>query len=638
MIILSIFAIVFGCSPKTKEELFQEGVGHFKKNNPQGAIVLFKKALEKDPNFFDARVELAKAYLAARKYDQAEKEFLKVLKQNPSRAETHLELARAYAYTNKPDDAIREAETYLQSHSDDPVAFEVIGMGHALKGDLKTSEDFFRKALEKDNKLVSARLGLARVHMAQNDRKGARAILEETIQTDSKNTQAYYMLASLETANGDQQKAIDMYKKISEINPADLNAQFMEGILFIQKGDLKKAHEIADNLKKHANRPEGFRLKGILFFYEKKFDESIAELQKSLKDTPNISAYYFLGLSHFYKKELEQALSQFQKAIDYDPGFVRARLMVSVILLQQKRVDDAIQQAKWILQLDSENALAHNILGTALLAKGQPDEAMKHFDEALEANPDLIDAQLKKGIIHLGKGKTKEAETDLVTAVKIAPELLNTRLILFSYYVKQKDYTKAKKVLEEGVAGNKNDALLYNNIAALLFAQNKPEDGLKYLKKAKDTNPEYVTPYFNLAKYYATKRDFAKSIDEYKAVLKVDNKNIAAMLGTAAIYELQGKDSDALTYYKMAKDTKLPAGYIALAEYYLREKQSGKALDVLEDAKKAHPKDLTVLDLTGRIYVNEKEYKKAVKVYEEVEGVNAEAGLQKIVAVYATSG
>jgi len=61
MVILSIFVIIFGCSPKTKEELFQEGVGHFKKNNPQGAIVLFKKALETDPNFFDAHVELATA-------------------------------------------------------------------------------------------------------------------------------------------------------------------------------------------------------------------------------------------------------------------------------------------------------------------------------------------------------------------------------------------------------------------------------------------------------------------------------------------------------------------------------------------------------------------------------------------------
>ncbi len=59
IVILSAFLLICGCSPKTKEELFQEGVGHFKKNNPQGAIVLFKKALEKDPNFFDARLELA---------------------------------------------------------------------------------------------------------------------------------------------------------------------------------------------------------------------------------------------------------------------------------------------------------------------------------------------------------------------------------------------------------------------------------------------------------------------------------------------------------------------------------------------------------------------------------------------------
>jgi putative PEP-CTERM system TPR-repeat lipoprotein len=175
-------------------------------------------------------------------------------------------------------------------------------------------------------------------------------------------------------------------------------------------------------------------------------------------------------------------------------------------------------------------------------------------------------------------------------------------------------------------------------MATILFTQNKPEEGLKYLKKAKAANPLYLTSYFNLAKYYAMKREFSKSLDEYKAVLNIDKENINAMVGSAAIYELQGKDSEALSYYKMAKGIGRTVGYINLAEYYLREKQSGKALDVLEDAKKAHPKDLTVLDLTGRIYVSNKEYKKAVNVYEELEKINAEAGLQKIVAVYAASG
>ncbi len=49
---------------KTKGQLVSDGIRLVQDKNPRGAIVLFKNALEKDQNYFEARFQLTKAYTA----------------------------------------------------------------------------------------------------------------------------------------------------------------------------------------------------------------------------------------------------------------------------------------------------------------------------------------------------------------------------------------------------------------------------------------------------------------------------------------------------------------------------------------------------------------------------------------------
>jgi tetratricopeptide (TPR) repeat protein len=88
---VSIF-ISYGCSGsyKTKEELFAEGQKSMATNDPNSAIsaiIFFKRALENDQNFFEARFQLSKAYIQAGKKDAAEKELRKLIRQNPNSKE-----------------------------------------------------------------------------------------------------------------------------------------------------------------------------------------------------------------------------------------------------------------------------------------------------------------------------------------------------------------------------------------------------------------------------------------------------------------------------------------------------------------------------------------------------------------------
>jgi putative PEP-CTERM system TPR-repeat lipoprotein len=636
LVLSVVLLLVSGCHNKTKEELMKDGI-KLLDANPNGAIVLFKDAIEKDPNFFEARFYLGKAYVATGKYEQAEKEFQKVLRQNPNNGDIHRELAEVYIHMNKPEDSMREAKLYLQSKPDDPKALALLGRGYAVKGEYEEAKKYFLEALQKDSNFITPKLDLAALYRAQGDTKGAKSLLQEIVRSDDKNTRAWYMLAQIDTAAGNREDAINAYKKIADVQPSDANALFMIGYYDLEQGDTKKADEIAERLlKEMPKRSEGYRLKGLLSFREKKFNDAAAAFLKSNAIQPTLASYYFLGLSYYNSGALEQALSAFQKTIDLNPSFIQSRLMVAAILLQQKRIDEAIEASKNAVQLDEKNALAHNVLGSAYMSKGLYDEGMKELDRAIELDPNLINAHLKKGYFDITKGKSKEAEAELKTVVQISPELLNTRLLLFAYYMKLKEYDKALKTAREGITGKKSDAVLYSDMAIAVLAKNSNNDSeaFQYIKKAKEVNPDFFVSYFNAAAYYGAKGQYEKALDEYKAVLARDPGNLSALLRTAAILELRGRDEEARVYYKKATETKKPEGWIALANYYLRKKDPGQAVRVLDEAIKTDAKDVAAFEMQGKIYFGEKKYTEAIRDFKAVEKISPDRGMKLVVNTY----
>ena len=80
--ILVMAVFIFGCNNQSKEDLLRSGVELLNLGNTRGSIVYFKNALDKDPNYLEARYHLADAYLRSGRFVLAENEFRKVFQQN----------------------------------------------------------------------------------------------------------------------------------------------------------------------------------------------------------------------------------------------------------------------------------------------------------------------------------------------------------------------------------------------------------------------------------------------------------------------------------------------------------------------------------------------------------------------------
>lgn len=635
LFIFLVFFICFGCTAKTKEELCSEGVKQLKASNPSGAVVLFKNALEKDENYSEARFQLAKAYVRLGKYEQAEKELIKVIRQNPLRDEVTLELAGLYNSMKKTDEAFKLGEQYLIKHPGSVEGLEILGISSEINKRHNEAESYFLQALKADPSRAITKLELASVYISSGSEQKAKSFLEEVIKAEPQNIRAYYMLAALEKSMGNIDRSLEIYQKIVSINQADTLAAYKMGLIYIEKNELNKAESIADNLLKNfPKRADGYRLKGLVRYHRKNYSDAMISLQNSIKISPTLEGYYFLGLCYYNQGDLETALSQFRKILDNVPTSRQARLMTGTILLSQKRLDDAIAEIKKVLQNDDKDAIAHNMLGNAYMAKGMFEEGMHELNLATRIDPKAVDAYLKKGYFYFSRGKNAEGETELVTAVQAAPDVLNSRLLLASYYMRKGNGAKALSVIKSGLTGNKNDAPLYNAMAAVLFSENKRDEGLKSIQKAKDVDPAFPASYQNLATYYAALGNYDKAIAEQLTLLKIDPKNYQAMLGLAALYEIKGNDRDAQTYYQKAVDTKMPAAYLAQAGYYMKKKEAGQALQVLEEAIKNDSRNTSALEMKGRILVTEKKYKDAIRVFDELDLQKPDAAMALKINTY----
>lgn len=638
VVLVLAFLVSTGCGGKSKDQLYAEGVKQLASGNANGAVVLFKSVLDKDQNFLDARFQLAKAYVSIGKYEQAEKEFLKVRKQNPSRSDVALELARGYNASGAVDKAIRELLQYVKSQGESAEAQELLGTSYALKGMPAEAERCLREALRMEPSRTNAKLQLAGVLMESGAERGkeARTLIDEILRAEPRNSRAYSVLASYEVFLGNRDRALELYRKQAELAPTDPAPRYREGIIHIESGNLGKADQLAENMiQQFPQRGEGYRLKGLVAYQKKSYADAITALQTSVKYSPAIEGYYYLGLSLYNRGELENALSQFRRILDHKPGFVPARLLTALVLLKQKRVDDSLAEATKALETDSDNALAYNILGSAYMAKGMYDEGMKYLNKSTEIDPKIIDAHLKKGLFKLSRGRVHEAETDFTTAVKVAPDVLNSRLILAAYHLRQNNYDKALATLRQGLAGKKDDAVLYNTMAGVMFAEKKREEGIKCLQKAKEADPAFAPAAFNLATCHAASGNLDLAVREYQGVLQREPRNLKALLGMAVLSELRGDEKEAFAWYGKARETGELAGYQALAGYHAKRGEYGKALSVLDAELKAFPRSSDAYAQKARVFVAQKKYPEAIKVLDDMTSMAPEQSLLLKVGVYA---
>ncbi|MBS1646278.1 MAG: tetratricopeptide repeat protein [Bacteroidetes bacterium] len=278
--------------------------------------------------------------------------------------------------------------------------------------------------------------------------------LNEQLKTSPNNPHLYYQRGLLylgfkdfEAAEADALRAL----KIDSLSNDSFyilltNAYFYAGKTRLAKETLDRC------IKNIENATQAYLRLAEIFFYVKKYQECITNVNKALKINPNLAIGYFIkGMCYKESGDTSVALSSFQTACEQDDQYYDAfvetgRLLaakhnplcieyfnkalkinqtaevvyfVAKFFQDSKRIPQAIDAYNKLLSIEPKNQNALYNMGVIhYIYLKDINKAKGYFTQAIDANAEYADAYLARGICYEDQNNLSEAEADYKMATQ----------------------------------------------------------------------------------------------------------------------------------------------------------------------------------------------------------------------------
>ena len=290
--------------------------------------------------------------------------------------------------------------------------------------------------------------------------------------------------------------------------------------------------------------------------------------------------------------------------------------------------------------------------GQQFVLEGKSPEAVIMFKNAIQIDPGFAEARQELGLALMQRRDFRQAFAELRRAVELKPTLIKARQQLGSLYVLERNIPLAKEQLAKIREQDPNALEGRFLAAALALVENDPDRALKEIREAvsraeKDKNPNLGEIYIESGNIHLIKRDWGEAEMAYRKALEFNPKLLRAREGLAANYMAMGNQEKARQELIIATQTDPENEDVwhRLGNFYLQTKRfdeyetfyrdllqkkpksivaKKKMVEILlskgdlkaakaytEEILKAEPGDTNALFFRGRIYLSEKDFRKA---------------------------
>ncbi|MBV8175419.1 MAG: tetratricopeptide repeat protein [Verrucomicrobia bacterium] len=220
------------------------------------ALAQFRKALEINPHYVEARSNLGAALFQKGQVDEAVAQYERVLEINPNHAPASYNLGLALFQKGRVDGAITQYKKAVKINPYYPEAHNTLGHALLQEGQVDEALAQFQRALDINPNYVEAR----------------------------------YNLGNALFQKGRSDEAIDQFQKALEINPNYVNAYSNLGVVLFEKGRLDEA--VAQYKKAVEIDSKSFAIRynlGNVLFEKGQLNEAITQFQEVLRLNPDFS-------------------------------------------------------------------------------------------------------------------------------------------------------------------------------------------------------------------------------------------------------------------------------------------------------------------------------------------------------------
>ena len=430
---------------------------------------VLRALVESDPENHQPKVRLASRLIRKKDEAGAERLLKEAVAKYPDSAELQLALGDFFRATKRSAEAMatyRQAvEKWPETTPEGLQARNRVVAQHTVDGNIKQARadiDAILAAVP-DN----AEALLSRATFAFLDRQYDAAIADlRTVLRREKSSEAALLLARSYVGAGDLVVAKDTYRTLLDQDPGNAAAAKELAVLLSDEGDAAAAVEILRAFV--AIKPDDAEASAALvqsLLAQRALAAAEAEAQRGLASGADAAlGEQQLGRVLQAQGSNAEALARYRAVLEKDPTQLQALEGLVTILLDTGRGAEAIDILKGY---PKENLEASLLLGKAYMRQGDLKAARAVHEQAITQAP--ADMRAYVALAALAPADSPEQMAALQRGWKQVPGNRMLAVFLGSAYERQGRMADAIGVYEKALAANPDDAMLANNLAALLL-------------------------------------------------------------------------------------------------------------------------------------------------------------------------
>ena len=631
-------------------------------NNPKGAVEIYEKILEVQPDEHNTYADLASAYAASGEREKAV-QFLRekleaentTLSQNLyAKAQIVSKLIELYKTTGNIERLITEYEVELTEKPDDPTWLFLVVSLKIAANDLEESDLLVSQLFDNTSMLNNPELLilLADAYRSANDRNREIRLLETaTEKLDPWNSwqtsEIYEKLGVAYSQQGEKGKAQSTLRKMGVTRILQRG-----GGSFWEKEQVATTymqHEMWDDAEAlyteiindlSAQRWSREQAQRQLMQIKQRRDGLEATTQLTEKTQKlNIGTQRSLAQQYLQRNQLKKAAEVYNQIVNVMPEDLESRAQLASIYSRQNRHDKAIETWEALLEADPENTKYQDGLVNAYQSADKFVEALELAQKYIELESDGSVHYIRLAKVYAAGDRIDDALKIYEKAVELAPGNGQVYREMAQLHLRKDDLDAAEKAFEEaikytGQEWERRD--IERQLAQLYRRQDKWEE---MLKKAEDEGTLTLEMQQERARSYRNEGELEKAVDAYKKALDMtaqswDRDNIYNELVLVYV-QLDEKDSAIEVYETLSRSRSRgtsthhgPSGFkVTLGGDRAREtlinayKNQGK-LDQLqthfENRLENEIDNPAVLEMVAEIYRNASQHERAADAYQSL--------------------
>jgi tetratricopeptide (TPR) repeat protein len=306
---------------------FQKGIEEKNARKYREAEKNFLKAHQQAPGNTEILMELGNAYLAQNRYAEAREKYLRVDKLKANDPIVIENLATLSFNLRKWDEAIKYAEKSQRLRPDKPVSF-IIGKSYYEQENYGEAVKHLQMAAKEEPARAEISYIIARSYLDMNNYKQSAGFFEKAIALDSSKVNWIYEAGLVFYAVPDYKKSLT-YIELAGAKGYKKSNDYLEnlGNAYINVNEYEKGIEVLKEvMKRKPSDQELIYQVAQAYFKAKKYQEAIDTWDIALAlDKTNANALYMIGLAYQKKGEKQKGQQLCDKAIEMDSSLKSLR-------------------------------------------------------------------------------------------------------------------------------------------------------------------------------------------------------------------------------------------------------------------------------------------------------------------------